>query len=63
MQQKQSYLSIRIDEETMKKFSHLARYEDRTPASQIMHLMRKCIREFEKEHGNIKWEVEREDQD
>jgi len=51
--QKKSYLSIGIDADIMKKFNHLAKHEDRTAVGQITHLMRKCIREFEAEHGTI----------
>lgn len=48
-----SYLSIRMDKETHDKIQYVALYEGRSMSGQIVHLMQKCIREFEKEHGSI----------
>lgn len=50
---KSSYLSIRMDKETHDKIQYVALYEGRSMSGQIVHLMQKCIREFEKEHGSI----------
>lgn len=50
---KDSYLSIRMDKETHDKIQYVALYEGRSMSGQIVHLMQKCIREFEKEHGTI----------
>lgn len=50
---KNSYLSIRMDKETHDKIQYVALYEGRSMSGQIVHLMQKCIREFEKEHGPI----------
>ena len=50
---KQMNMSIRFDEPTLRKFQHVARYEDRSASRQIMYLIHKCIRDFEKEHGDI----------
>ncbi len=50
---KDSYLSIRMDKETHDKIQYVAAYEGRSMSGQIVHLMQKCIREFEKEHGPI----------
>lgn len=50
---KDSYLSIRMDKETHDKIQYVAAYEGRSMSGQIVYLMQKCIREFEKEHGPI----------
>ena len=47
------HLSLRIDEELFKKFHHVAKYDGRSANSQVLHLIKKCIAEFEKEHGKI----------
>ena len=49
----QKHLSIRIDEETLRKFQYVAKYDDRSISGQIMYLVHKSIRDFEKEHGKI----------
>ena len=48
-----THLSIRMDTEIHDKFQHVAAYEGRSMSGQILYLMQKCIREFEKEHGPI----------
>lgn len=50
---KTSYLSIRMDKETHDKIQYVAAYEGRSMSGQIVYLMQKSIREFEKEHGPI----------
>ena len=50
---KSSYLSIRMDKETHDKIQYVAAYEGRSMSGQIVYLMQKCIRDFEKEHGPI----------
>ena len=50
---KQKHISIRIDETTLKKFHHIADYDDRSASGQIMFLINKCIRDFEEKHGAI----------
>lgn len=50
---KSSYLSIRMDKETHDKIQYVALFEGRSMSGQIVHLMQKCIREFEKENGPI----------
>ena len=47
------HLSIRMDRGTHDKIQYVAAYEGRSMSGQIVHLMQKCIREFEKEHGPI----------
>ncbi len=50
---KETHLSIRMDWATHDKIQYVAAYEGRSMSGQIVHLMQKCIREFEKEHGPI----------
>ncbi len=47
------HLSIRMDRETHDKIQYVAAYEGRSMSGQIVHLMQKNIREFEREHGPI----------
>lgn len=50
---KKKHISIRFDTETHDKFFYIAEYEGRTGSGQIMYLIRKCITDFEREHGKI----------
>ena len=47
------HISIRIEEETLKKFHHIAKYDDRSASGQIMYLINQHIRDFEEQHGQI----------
>ena len=47
------YLTIRMNRELHDKFRSVAAYEGRSMSGQILYLIQKCIREFEKEHGPI----------
>ena len=47
-------LSIRIEEEMLDKLHVIADYEGRSANGQVMYLLQKCIREFEKNEGEIK---------
>lgn len=47
------HLSIRMDGELHDKFQVVAAYEGRSMSSQIIQLIQKCVREFEKENGAI----------
>ena len=46
-------LSIRIDEELLNKLHVVADYEGRSANSKIIVLIRDCVAEYEKEHGQI----------
>lgn len=46
-------LSIRIDQEVLDKLHVIADYEGRSANSQILYLVRKCIEEYETNHGEI----------
>lgn len=47
-------LSIRIEEEMLDKLHVVASYEGRSANSQILILIRDCIEQYEKVHGEIK---------
>ena len=48
------HLGIEIDPELHAKLHYIADYEGRSANGQILYLIRKCIREFEAEQGEIK---------
>ena len=50
---KEKHISIRINEEILKKFHYVAKYDDRSASGQIMYLINKNIRDFEEKHGEI----------
>ena len=47
------HLGITISGEHHGKLVYIAEYEGRSMSGQILYLIQKCIREFEKEHGPI----------
>lgn len=48
-----SHLSIRMNSELHDKFQYVAAYEGRSMSGQILYLLNRCVREFEREHGPI----------
>lgn len=50
---KNKHISIRINEELLRKFHFVAKYEDRSASGQIMYLINYCVREFEEKYGEI----------
>ncbi len=46
-------LSIRIDDKMLDKLHFVADYEGRSANSQILILIRDCIEDYEKKHGEI----------
>ena len=42
-----------MDEEMHDKFQYIAAYEGRSMSGQILYLIQRCVRDFEKEHGPI----------
>jgi len=46
-------LSIRIDEELLKKLHVVSDYEGRSANSQILILIRDCVNSYESNHGII----------
>ena len=51
-------MSIRIEEEMLRKISYVAEYEGRSVNSHILVLVRENIRTFEGENGEIFGEIE-----
>ena len=52
------HLGIEIDPELHYKLKYIAKYEGRSGNGQILYLIRKCIREFEKANGEIPFSPE-----
>ena len=52
MEQKK-HLSLRLDDDTRWRLQSIAQYEGRSINGQVMYLIYQCIRDFEKEHGEI----------
>ena len=51
-------VSIRIEDEMLKKLSHVADYEGRSINSHILVLIRQNIHSYEQEHGKIDGSIE-----
>jgi len=51
-------VSIRIEEEMLKKIGFVADYEGRSVNSHILVLVRDSIRAFEEAHGKIEGEIQ-----
>lgn len=47
------HLSLRIDEDLLKKFRYVAKYEDRSANNQLLYLIRRNIAEFEQKNGTV----------
>lgn len=46
-------MTIRIDDTLLDKLHVVADYEGRSANSQVLILIRNCVREYEKENGEI----------
>lgn len=46
-------VSIRIPIDLLKELHYVAEYEGRSANSQVLHLIRQCVREFKETHGEI----------
>ena len=53
MKDDKTFLSIRMNKELHDKFKSVAAYEGRSMSKQILYLLNKCVRDFEREHGPI----------
>lgn len=53
------HLGIEIDPELHYKLHHISKYEGRSANGQILYLIRKCIREFEDQEGEIEIEIDK----
>lgn len=47
------HFTLRIDRNILDKFGYIAEYEGRTKNKELLRMIKKCIAEFEKEHGEI----------
>ena len=50
------HLGIEVEPELHGKLRYIAKYEGRSVNGQIIYLIRQCIKDFEKENGEIKLE-------
>ena len=50
--------TIRIESELLQKLHIVSAYEGRSANSQILKLIRNCIEDYEKEHGEIELKKE-----
>lgn len=50
----EKHFGLRVEEKLLKKFRYVCEYEGRSANSQILYLIKKCVIEYEKEHGKIK---------
>ena len=53
MKKKEKHLSLRIDEELLRRFEYVAKYDDRSMNWLLLSLVRECIQRFEEAHGSI----------
>ena len=53
MIERMSKFTVRVNEETLKKFRYVAEYNARSANRELEFLMKKHIAEFEKEHEEI----------
>ena len=49
-----TYLTIPMNKELHDKFQYIAAYDGRSMSGQIIYLLNKCVRDFEREHGLIR---------
>ena len=49
-------VGLRVSPEIHAKLRSIAEYEGRTINGQVIWLINRCIREFERENGPIEWE-------
>ena len=47
------HLSVRIEDDLLKKFKYACKYEDRSANGQILNFIRTFVNEFENNHGEI----------
>lgn len=47
------HLGIEIDPELHHKLLYISKYEGRSVNGQILYLVRKCVKEFEKNEGDV----------
>lgn len=47
------HLSLRIDEELLRKFEYVAKYDDRSMNWYLLHMIKTEVENFEEQHGKI----------
>ena len=58
MSRKIKHLSLRIEEDLLRKFDYVAKYDDRSLNWLLLKLVKMCIADFESEHGKIPETIE-----
>ena len=53
MKDNKSRFTLRVEPELLEKLAYVAEYEGRTKNRELEQLIKKRIREFEEEHGEI----------
>ena len=53
------HLGIEVDPELHGKLRYIAKYEGRSANGQIIYLIRRCIKAFEEENGEIKLDTDK----
>lgn len=53
MKKVNKYFSLRIEEDLLRQFRHVAKEDSRSLNRELLYLIRKNIKEFEAEHGEI----------
>ncbi|MBQ7921393.1 MAG: Arc family DNA-binding protein [Clostridia bacterium] len=51
-------VSVRMEKEMLQKLGYVAEYEGRSLNSQILVLIRNCIKDFEEKNGRIEGNIE-----
>ena len=54
MEKKIKHLSFRVDEELLRQFEYVAKYDDRSMNWMLLSLVRRCIAEHEEKYGKIR---------
>ncbi len=52
-QKKTKNLSLRIDEDLLRRFDYVARSGDRSMNGLLLALVRRCVKEYERKHGKF----------
>lgn len=52
---KPKHLSLRIDEDLLRKFEYVAKYDDRSMNWYLLHLIKNEIADFEEKHGECEF--------
>ena len=59
MKDNKSRFTLRVEPELLEKLAYVAEYEGRTKNRELEQLIKKRIREFEEEHGEIPATIEK----